>query len=308
MIAYQEGQTIPILTVGQTGGSTLLQIAIEAARSADRPVVHLVFQRDYLDDYDAFLRQLCIEITDQLGKEDQVIEFWKKNQHRLLRDRCTNYLKQFLPALGEPKLLLAMDEVDILIDSDFGSDFFGMLRSWHNNRATAGSLFKRLDLAFVTSIEPHKWLGSRMESAFNVGDIVELKDFTMDEIRNLSLAYGFNFDLTRLGELMNLVGGHPALIQAALHRIFKSQTTLERIVTRVKGEHDPFSAHLASLFGLLRDNDELRNGLKEIIRKGDTEERVFHKLRKLGLAQREGNQIILRCRLYLDYFRSQLNV
>ena len=32
-------------------------------------------------------------------------------------------------------MILAIDEVDRLFSSPFSSDFFAMLRHWHNNRA-----------------------------------------------------------------------------------------------------------------------------------------------------------------------------
>ena len=54
--------------------------------------------------------------------------------------------RHLLPKLGSP-LVLALDEVETIFDTDFRADFFGMLRSWHNSRAS--SIWKQLDLALA---------------------------------------------------------------------------------------------------------------------------------------------------------------
>jgi hypothetical protein len=51
--------------------------------------------------------------------------------------------------------MLAMDEVETVFDTAFRSDFFGMLRSWHNSRVPTSPAWIKLDLALVTSTEPY---------------------------------------------------------------------------------------------------------------------------------------------------------
>jgi AAA-like domain len=52
-------------------------------------------------------------------------------------------------------LMLAMGEVETVFDTAFRSDFFGMLRSWHNSRLPTSPAWIKLDLALVTSTEPY---------------------------------------------------------------------------------------------------------------------------------------------------------
>ncbi|WP_318284169.1 AAA-like domain-containing protein [Brasilonema sennae] len=101
------------------------------------------------------------------------------------RAKGDRYLQRhILKGLGHP-LVLAMDEVDRVFDTKFRNDFFGMLRSWHNNRAIYPSLDK-LDLVLVTSTEPYQLIDDLNQSPFNVGQIIELEDFTPEQVAQLN--------------------------------------------------------------------------------------------------------------------------
>jgi len=58
---------------------------------------------------------------------------------------------QILARLDAP-VVLAFDEVDSTFDYDYRRDFFRMLRSWHNRRASRAT-WRRLGLALVISTE-----------------------------------------------------------------------------------------------------------------------------------------------------------
>lgn len=78
-----------------------------------------------------------------------------------------------------------MDEVEVVFDTKFRSDFFGMLRSWHNNWA-ATPIWKPLDLVLVTSTEPYQLIEDLNQSPFNVGQVIELVDFDGDQVTDLN--------------------------------------------------------------------------------------------------------------------------
>jgi hypothetical protein len=85
-----------------------------------------------LIDAHTFFRQFCVWLSDELNMEDRVDEYWSIPLGN--SQRCTRYVGRYLlRELGAP-LVLAMDEVESIFDTDFRSDFFGMLRSWHNSR------------------------------------------------------------------------------------------------------------------------------------------------------------------------------
>jgi len=61
-----------------------------------------------------------------------------------------------------------MDEVDRLLQTAFHSDFFALLRSWHNSRAF-DDRWNRLNIVMVISTEPYLLIPDANQSPFNVG-------------------------------------------------------------------------------------------------------------------------------------------
>ena len=85
--------------------------------------------------------------------ESQVKEAWQGT--RGAQQKMTYFLEdKVLPAFEVP-LVLAMDEVDSLLQTNFYRDFFGMVRSWHNLRASPLHFeqWEKLNLALVISTE-----------------------------------------------------------------------------------------------------------------------------------------------------------
>ena len=173
----QRGVTITIKGPRQVGKSSLLIRTMEAAVNAGKRVAFLDFQlfdKAALADAELFFRQFCIWLTDILEMPDRVDEYW--NTPLGNSQRCTRYMQRYiLKELGNP-LVLAMDEVDKVFVTDFRNDFFAMLRSWHNSRATT-PIWKQLDLTLVTSTEPYQLIDDLNQSPFNVGQVIDLADF-----------------------------------------------------------------------------------------------------------------------------------
>jgi len=110
-------------------------------------------------------------VTDELELESRVDEFWSAPLGN--SQRCTRYFDRYLLKQVDAPIVLAMDEVETVFDTEFRSDFFGMLRSWHNRRHAATG-WRRLDLALVTSTEPYQLIENLNQSPFNVGTRVAL--------------------------------------------------------------------------------------------------------------------------------------
>jgi hypothetical protein len=125
------GVTITIKGPRQMGKSSLLIRTKARAEEAGKRVAYLDFQlfdRSALQDADRFYRQFCEWITDELELENHVAEYWESPLGNSLR--CSRYMsRQFLKTLVSP-LVLVMDEVETVLDTNFRSDFFGMLRTW----------------------------------------------------------------------------------------------------------------------------------------------------------------------------------
>ena len=152
-----QGVTITIKAPRQMGKSSLLIRVMDTAIKSGKKIAFMDFQlfnESTLANADKFFRQFCSWITDEVELENRVDEYWSGEQSNNLR--CTRYMQRYLLKQLDCPLVLAMDEVESVFDTSFRSDFFSMLRSWHNNRAIPSTrIWKQLDLALITSTEPY---------------------------------------------------------------------------------------------------------------------------------------------------------
>jgi AAA-like domain/TIR domain len=311
----RQGVTITIKGPRQMGKSSLLNRTMAAAVAAGKRVAFLDFQlfdKTALTNGDRFFPQFCAWLTDELELADRVAEFWSLPLGN--SQRCTRYLQRYLlKELGTP-LVLAMDEVESVFDADFRSDFFSMLRSWHNNRATT-PIWKQLDLALVTSTEPYQLIENLNQSPFNVGQVIELSDFPMEQVADLNQRHGKPLNSAQEQQLMTLLGGHPYLVRRSLYLVASGQLTVAQLFSEATADRGPFGDHLRYHLFRMNDKKDLIQGLLQVIRNQSCpDERVFFRLRGAGLVRRVGRspvgdhrQIVLpRCQLYADYFQEHL--
>lgn len=306
----RQGVTITIKGPEQMGKSSLLFRTVDAAARAGKKVAFIDFQiieKKVLKDAEFFLREFCQLISNELGLEDQDDTYWRVPLS--FGQRCTRYMSQHvLERSGQP-IVLAMDEVDVLFDSPFRADFFGMLRSWHNSRGLS-PLWKQLDLLLVTSTEPYQFIDNMNQSPFNVGEVLELEDFTAEQVADLNRRHGSPLQPSEVTLLTDLLGGHPYLVRRALYLLASRTMNTDQFFTQAAHEHGPFGAHLRRHLMRLNGREDLVAALLEVITKHTcSDERLFHRLRGAGLVRREDAQRVLpRCALYADYFKERLDV
>ncbi|MEA5464866.1 AAA-like domain-containing protein [Leptothoe sp. PORK10 BA2] len=306
----RQGVTLTIKGPRQMGKSSLLMQVMDAAIKVGKQVVFLDFQlfdQDVLKSANTFYPQFCRSMTEQLGLPDRVAESWEGSSGNI--QRCTRYMQtHVLKELGSP-LVLAMDEVDRMFDADYRSDFFSMLRSWHNNRALPmARIWKQFDLALVTATEPYHLIANLNQSPFNVGEVLLLTDFTSAQVTDLNQRHGNPLTPAEERALMALLNGHPYLVRRALYLIARQQLSVAALFEQADGDHGPFGDHLRYHLFRIYDKQDLAQGLLQVIRaRTCPDERIARLLSAAGLVRREDEQVVPRCQLYADYFRRHLH-
>ncbi|WP_088239485.1 AAA-like domain-containing protein [Calothrix rhizosoleniae] len=261
----QEGVTIPIKGPRQVGKSSLLNRIIKAAREGGKHVLFLDFQllgKADLSSDEIFLRRFCSWVSEDLELEDQVDKYWQKNISHI--QRCTRYMSRYILKELDSPLVLAMDEVDKVFDTPFRNDFFGMLRNWHNSRAMS-DIWNNLDLVLVTSTEPYQLIDDLNQSPFNVGQVIELEDFTLEQVSDLNQRHSSPFDSSAEMKLMALLNGHPYLTRKALYLVASGQITVTEFFNNATSTRGAFGDHLRRLLSLLHDRQELQQALLQVI-------------------------------------------
>jgi len=309
----EHGVTITIKAPRQMGKSSLLMRIIEAALTGDKRVAFLDFQlfdAEALADPDIFFRRFCIWLTQELKLPNRVADYWQQPLGNT--QRCALYVGDYLlPRLEAQPLLLAMDEVDRVFESPFRSDFFGMLRNWHNRRVhPTDRTWQQLDLALVTSTEPYQLIENLNQSPFNVGEVIDLPDFAAEQVAELNRRHNSPLKPARLGQLMVLLGGHPYLTRRALYLVASGRLPDSNLFDLATADRGPFGDHLRHHAFRLHGRPALIEGLRQVIDENSCpDERVFFRLRGAGLVRRpaDGQQVYPRCQLYADFFRERLN-
>jgi hypothetical protein len=308
----RQGVTITIKGPRQMGKSSLLMRVIQRAQAAGREPVYLdlqQFDQEVLAEADRFYIQFCKAMAEQLGLPDGTAEAWAAGGGNNLL--ATRYVQnQVLKPLNRP-LLLAMDEVDRLFEAEYRSDFFAMLRGWHNNRASPVPLFrpwKQLDLALVTATEPYHLIANLNQSPFNVGEVIQLDDFSAEQVADLNQRHGAPLAPGPLAQLMELLHGHPYLVRRALYLVAGGQMPVERVLEQAAGEYGPFGDHLRYHLFRIVDHKALRAGLSQVIRNHRCDdEKTCRLLVATGLARLEDGTVRPRCSLYASYFGEHLD-
>lgn len=303
------GKTIIIKGPPQMGKSSLLGCIAETAKRVGKEVAWVdfeLFDEALLEDSDAFFRQFCTLLTYLVGTDkvaDQVETYWQVPVGN--RQLCTRYLSLHLLKQLDRPLVLAMDNVDTVFSANFRNDFFGMLRAWHNSRAQGDPVWQKLDLVLVTSTEPYLYIDDMNESPFNVGVVVEMEDFTLDQVIELNRKHASPLSTEQVGELFKLLEGHPYLTRKALYLVAKSAASAAFLFNDATKDRGPFGEHLRHMLVELRRQNGLIKSLQQTLAEGACSEETFFRLRGAGLVKRgaDGVAVLPRCKLYADFLR-----
>jgi serine/threonine protein kinase len=302
------GTTITIRAPRQTGKTSLLMRGIHYARTQGVNVVFLDFQSfgsEQLTSPDLFLQEFAQSICDELNLDEDIVEqAWQGS--RSPTKKLTRLMeKHVLPAFDEP-IVLAMDEADGLLQTNFYRDFFGLLRSWHNRRATR-EVWEKLNLVLVISTEPYLLIDDIHQSPFNVGLFLGLEDFDETQVRDLNARHGSPVDENDLPELMTLLNGHPFLTRLALYHMVTENIPWTDLKQNAPTDNGPFGDHLRHQYWIIHHKPELKGALRDIILTNCCpDEKSLFRLLQAGLIKGSGDAYTCRCGLYKLYFQDKL--
>src|SRR4029453_17255033 len=138
------------------------------------------------------------------------------------------YLRREVLGRFPGHLVWGLDEVDRLFTCSFGSEVFGLFRSWHNARSLdPGGPWSLLTLAIAYATEAHLFITDVNQSPFNVGTRLHLEDFTFEQVADLNRRYGLPLrSQEEAAQFYPLVGGHPYLVRRGLHELASRGTSL----------------------------------------------------------------------------------
>jgi hypothetical protein len=253
-----------------------------------------------------FLREIAALIGDELGLDEAEIGHTWDNSRSPQRNLNTLMEKVILPEFDTNPLVLAFDEADSMLLTDFSSDFFRLLRFWHNRRATH-EIWDNLNLVMVIATEPYLLIENVHESPFNVGLRLDLPDFTDEQVQWLNQQHQEPVRSPDFADFMALFHGHPYLTRKALYAMAVDGLTWPQLQRAAIQDDGPFGDHLRRHLWGLRQEPSLPPALKQVLRHQQCDDETARfRLLRVGLIQGSGDVYTPRCGLYQRYFEEKL--
>lgn len=311
----QPSALIRIKAPQKMGKTLLLEKILDFARQQGYEEIKLdLKQADYsvLIDLKTFLHWLCSNVSDHLNLEDKVDDYWQDSLG--LNTSCTRYFQKYLLANIDTPLVLAIDNFErLFIYDNIFSEFCLLLRSWYETTKQGdrmGKIWQKLRLVIVNSTEVYPTLDTN-RSPFNVGLSIDLREFNLQQLEILAKQYELDGDLEedKLRQIMQLVGGHPYLIQELLTALKNQYMSLEQLLTLAPTEEGIFSHHLRQQLACLQDDPQLESAYKTVVTSQEPIQlspKVTFNLYSLGLINIIRNDCIPSCNLYREYFSVSL--
>lgn len=295
----------------QMGKTSLLSRGIQAARKAGSAIAITDLQKlnqEQLIDLQTLFLALGTLIAEQLDLEVTPEQTWRPGRAPNLN--FERYLRrEVIGAVGRP-LVWALDEVDRLFTCTYGSEFFGLLRSWHNERSLDPTgPWSNLTVVIAYATEASLFISDVNQSPFNVGTRIELQDFGVRQVADLNERYGSPLrSESELDRFYDLVGGHPYLVRRGLHEMVRlglNLATFETVATRPDG---PYGDHLRRILILLCRDDEMTAAVRTaLVGSGATSPAIFYRLRAAGLVSGvRASEMRPRCQVYQRYLSEHL--
>ena len=308
--AYEEikkpGALVRIKAPQEMGKTSLLLRIIDHANYQGYRTVSLNLQQmdqAILNDLNRFLRWLCANVTHQLKLEPRLDDYWDEDIGGKIS--CTLYFQDYLLEEINKPFVLALDEVNQIFEyPHVAKDVLPLLRSWHEEGKRLPSC-EKLRLILVHSTEIYVPLQLK-QSPFNVGLPIQLDNFNLEQVKNLAKCYGVDWQNEgETKQLMDLVGGHPALVNIALYHLRFRKMSLTEILETASTTNGIYQHHLQRHWANLEEQPELVQALNSVMNTSQPvklEPVITYKLSSMGLIKQLGDKVFPACELYRQFF------
>lgn len=163
---------------------------------------------------------LLTAIEDELPLDTDIVNWWQSRNHLGPLQRLVNFFRDVLLVEIQQPVVVFIDEIDSTLGLDFADDFFAAARAIHDARHTNSS-FQRLSFVFIGVATPNELVKDPTRTPFNIGERVEVTDFTFQEARPLADGLGLprRLALQTLSWVLTWTNGHPYLTQRICQEI-----------------------------------------------------------------------------------------
>ncbi len=215
------GKFAYVLTAHQMGKSSLMAATARQLRAEGRAVViidlsqlgaHLAAEQWYLG--------LLMIVGDQLQIEIDLPDWWNRHGHLGYVHRMTLFFRNVILSQISAPVVIFIDEIDTTLSLPYADDFYVAIRYIYNARSEHAE-FNRISFVLIGVATPADLISDPQRTPFNIGQRVDLSDFTFNEA--LPLTQGFDLSAGRAARVLRWVlkwtQGHPYLTQRLCQEI-----------------------------------------------------------------------------------------
>jgi len=315
-----QGQFCYVLTSRQMGKSSLMVRTAARLREAGAGVVLLDLTAIGQNlTAEQWYSGLLTQIGQQLELDDELEEFWDAHPKLGPLQRWMQAIRHILLPRYPGPVVIFVDEIDAVRSLPFSTDeFFAAIREFYNRR-TEDEELRRLTFCLLGVATPSDLIRDTRTTPFNIGQRIELHDFTNVEAAPLAqgLQQTQEVGVRLLRRVLYWTGGHPYLTQRLCQamveeakastpsevdrlcqELFLSHQAQERddnllFVRERMLRREVDLAALLSLYAQLRGGKRVRD---------DVTNPLISILRLSGVTRRAGSYLRVRNRIYRQVF------
>ena len=251
-------------------------------------------------------------------------QWWRENEQSGMTLRLTRFFQEVVLAEVSEPIVIFVDEIDTTLSLAFTDDFYAAIRYLYVARSTDSRL-RRLSFVLIGVATPADLIRDPKRTPFNIGQRVDLADFSAAEA--LPLAAGLGLAAEKEEQMLDGVlawtGGHPYLTQRLCRALVESPpqgwtaAAVEPVVAETfLGRMSEQDNNLQFVQDMLTKRapasleQEVLTTYREIYRDRqsvlDEEQNLVKSHLKLsGVVRREGKRLQVRNRIYREVFGEQ---
>lgn len=311
-----------ILAARQVGKSSLMvRTARRLAEEGIRAIIIDLTKLGVQVTAESWYLGLLYELQRRLLPNFDVVEWWRSRAHLGPAQALTLFFQEVLLARVAEPVVIFVDEIDSTLSLDFTDDFYAAIRYLYNARAELAE-FRWLSFVLIGVATPGDLIRDPKRTPFNIGQRVELTDFTPEEA--LPFANGLSLPPVQarqvLGWVMKWTGGHPYLTQRMCRALAEElrrdwteaevdQAVFRAFFGRMSEEdnnlqfvRDMLTKRAPDKLRVLEAYKEIRLGRRPVRDEEQSPVKVHLKLS--GVVKRENGRLMVRNQIYHEVFDS----
>jgi hypothetical protein len=237
----QQGEYANVLATRQIGKSSLMDATIKRLEAVGIRTVRLDLNLlGTLQTPQEWFLGILTVVYDALELKVNPFNWWQERSHLSVTQRMSEFFEKVLLTEVAEQVVIFVDEVDTTLALDYTDDFFAAIRSLYVARQHNPKL-ARLSFVLLGVATPGELVKNPQRTPYNIGEQVEMTDFTVEEAAPLADGLTSVISTQRLVVLKRVLywtGGHPYLTTKALKRLNElgeAELSPKEIDAQIKG-------------------------------------------------------------------------